>query len=162
MKVREAAEALVARAEALGIRGRTLDSEEQQRVSAALPGYPAWLLELLSSVPLCGLELGWQAYEPAPDFDGVLWVEVTDAAGILSESLDAYPGVAILHEGYVNFGGGVGSGDPYFLYIRAGDDPPLYEVYHDVISEVVDTLPDEGRKLVSPRLSQFFETAILE
>lgn len=162
MKVKEAAEALVARAAARGIHGRTLGPSERQQIAAALPAYPAWLLDLLSSVPLCGLELGWEAYEPAPDFDGVLWVEVSDAAGILSESLELYPGIAILQAGYINFAGGAGSGDPYFLDARAGDDPPLYEVYHDVVSEVVDTLPDEGRKLVLPRLSKFLETAILE
>jgi hypothetical protein len=99
MAVRAAAEELVARAAAVGLRGRTLTPGERQQVAAALPVYPAWLLELLSSVPLCGLRLGWQAYPPEPDFDGVLRVEVSDAAGILSESLELYPGLAIAPAG---------------------------------------------------------------
>ena len=32
----------------------------------------------------------------------------------------------------VNFGGDSGGGgDPYFLPVHEGDDPPLYQVYHD-------------------------------
>ena len=161
MTVRAAAEALVARAAAVGIRGRTLTPDERQRVAAALPVYPAWLLDLLAAVPICGLRLGWQAYPPQADFDGVQWVEVSDAAGILSESLELYPGLAIAPAGYVNFGGSDGSGDPYFVCAHEGDDPPLYEVYHDVGPEA-EAILAEGRKLVSPRLSEFFQVAVLE
>ena len=67
----DVAEALVARAAACGKRGRTLSTDERNRLTAALPVYPTWLLDLLSAVPLCGLELGWQAYDPEPGFDGV-------------------------------------------------------------------------------------------
>jgi hypothetical protein len=55
MTVRATAEELVVRATALGHRGRTLTSEERQRVATALPVYPLWLLDLLSAVPLCEL-----------------------------------------------------------------------------------------------------------
>jgi hypothetical protein len=161
MTIRSAAEVLVTRAAVLGIRGRTLSTEDRQRIVAGLPVYPAWLLDLLSVVPLCGLRLGWQAYDPEPDADGVLWVEVSDAGGILSESLELYPGVGILSAGYVNFGGSDGSGDPYFICAHEGDDPPLYEVYHDAGSEA-ETILAEGRKLVSPHLSAFFRAALLE
>lgn len=161
MPIRTAAEGLVARAAALGLRGRVLTPDERARIAAELPVYPGWLLDLLSSVPLCGLRLGWQAYDPQPNFDGVLWVEVSNAHVILSESLEAYPGVAILPAGYVNFGGGDGSGDPYFICTGEGEDPPLYEVYHDVSSEA-ETILAEGRKLVSTRLSEFFNVAVLK
>ncbi len=90
----------------------------------------------------------------------MLWVEVSDAAGILSESLELYPGLGILPAGYVNFGGSDGTGDPYFICAHAGDDPPLYEVYHDVGSEA-ETILAEGRNLVSPRLSEFLRLAVL-
>lgn len=161
MTVRAAAEELVARAAALGLEGRTLTADERSRMTAALPVYPEWLLDLLSTVPLCGLRLGWQADDPRPDYDGVLWVEVSDAGGILSESLELYPGVGIQSAGYVNFGGGDGSGDPYFLCAHEGDDPPLYQVYHDVGADA-ETILAQGRRLVSPTLSEFFRTAVLE
>jgi hypothetical protein len=163
MAIRPSAETLVARAAASGIRGRTLTQEERQRVSDALPLYPTWLLDLLSTIPICGLRLGWRAFDSDPDFDGdgVVFVEVSDAEGILSESMELYPGIGILSAGYVNFGGSDGSGDPYFVCVHEGDDPPLYEVYHDVGSDA-ETILAEGRKLVAPTLSEFFKRAILE
>ena len=161
MAVRVAAERLVARAAALGLRGRTLTPEERQRVSAALSIYPVWLLDLLSDVPLCGLELGWPAFDPEPDFDGVLWVRVSDAGDILWESLEGYPGLGILSAGYVNFGGDAdGGGNPYFLPGHEGDDPPLYQVQHDVGADA-ETILANGRQRVAARLSEFFEMAIL-
>lgn len=162
MDVQVAAEALVARAAAHGVRGRTLTIDERQRLASALPVYPTWLLDLLSTVPLCGLELGWRAFEPAPDFDGVLWIEVSNADGILWESLEGYPGLGILPAGYVNFGGDSGGGgDPYFLPVHEGEDPPLYQVYHDVGADAESILAD-GRQLVASRLSEFFRLALLE
>ncbi len=160
MTLRLAAEALVVRAAAVGLRGRTLTPEERQLLVTKLPIYPVWLLDLLTTVPICGLELGWRASEPEPDWDGVLTIEVCNAAGILSESLELYPGCEILAAGYVNFGGGCGSGDPYFLCIHDGEDPPLYEVDHDVGSDA-ETILAEGRNLVAPSLSEFFRVAIL-
>ncbi len=130
-------------------------------MASGLPIYPSWLLDLLSAIPLCGLRLGWRAFDPEPDFDGVLWVEVSDADGILSESLELYPGVGILPAGYVNFGGSDGSGDPYFVCAHEGGDPPLYEVYHDIGTDAVSILA-EGRKVVASHLSDFFRTAVLE
>jgi hypothetical protein len=162
MDVRAAAAALVERAGSFGLRGRTLSAEERRRLTAALPAYPAWLLDLLSAIPLCGLELGWQAFDPEPDFDGVAWLRVSDADGILWESTEGYPGLAILSAGYVNFGGdSTGGGDPYFVPIREGDDPPLYQVYHDVGADAA-TILAEGRQLVAPRLSEFLRAAMLE
>lgn len=123
--------------------------------------YPAWLLDILSTIPLCGLRLGWRAVDSSPGSDGVLWVEVADANGILSESLEFYPGLAILPAGYVNFGGDDSSGDPYFICVHEGEDPPLYEVYHDVGADAESILP-EGRRLVASSLSEFFRMALLE
>jgi hypothetical protein len=156
------AEALVARAATLGKRGRTLSSDERNRLTAALPAYPSWLLDLLTTVPLCGLELGWQADDAEPDDDGLGWVRVSDADGILFESLEAYPGLGILPAGYLNFGkDAIGGGDPYFLPIHEGEDPPLYQVYHDVGQDAATILAD-GRLLVAARLSDFFRSAVLD
>ena len=159
--VRAAAEALADRAAALGLGGRTLTADERHRLAAAMPAYPAWMLDLLATVPVCGLELGWQAYDREPGFDGVAWIEVSNADGILWESCKGYPGLAILPAGYVNFGGDSGGGgDPYFVPVREGKDPPLYQVYHDVGSDAA-TILAEGRRLVSPRLSEFLRAAVL-
>jgi hypothetical protein len=52
----------------------------------------------------------------------------------------------------------MGSGDSYFICAHDGDDPPLYRVIHDV-SATCEAILAEGRILVSPRLSEFFQSA---
>ena len=161
MGVTGVARVLADRAAALGKPGRTLSPDERIRMTEALTNYPSWLLDLLSSVPLVGLELGWQADEPQSEDDGLAWVRISDAAGILRESLELHPGLDILPAGYVNFGGdAIGGGDPYFVPINEGMDPPLYQVYHDVGDDAA-TILAEGRILVAPSLSEFFRTAVL-
>jgi hypothetical protein len=120
---------------------------------------PPWLADLLVTQPLAGLELGWQAYPPEADSDGVMWLEISDARNIRSESLECYPGLAILHRGFINIAScSQGSGDPYFISADEGDDPPVYQVYHDV-SDQPDAILAEGRQLVARSLSEFFRTA---
>ena len=163
MSLLEAALSLVERASARGKRGRLLTNAELQTLQQKLGGvYPVWLSDLLTSAPLCGLELGWQAYPPEGDFDGIQWLEWADAAGVVSESVDCYPGAVILPSGYVNVAScSGGSGDPYFVCIHDGQDPPLYQVFHDV-SDQPEVILAEGRALVAPSLSQFFASALLE
>jgi hypothetical protein len=78
MTVREAAELVAERAAARGLRGLVIPAEDMRKVVEALVGaYPAWLANLLTTVPLCGLELGWQEFEPEPDYDGRSWLRAT-------------------------------------------------------------------------------------
>jgi len=72
-----AAKALVERAEKAGQSRNTLAApDELRQLNQELGGrLPGWYAELLASVPLCGLELGWQAGEPEDDFDGVEWLD---------------------------------------------------------------------------------------
>jgi hypothetical protein len=121
--------------------------------------FPQWLRELFEAVPLCGIELGWQAYEPHGDYDGIAIIEWSDARGIRSESLECYPGCAVRSAGYVNVGGdGGGGGDPYFVSIHEGEDPPLYQIYHDVSDQAAKIIA-EARRVVSPKLSEFLASA---
>jgi hypothetical protein len=119
------------------------------------------MAELLTAIPLGGLEIGWQAYEPKDDYDGVEWIELSDASGIRSESIECYPGLAILPAGYINIGScSGGSGDPYFISVDEGDDPPVYQVYHDV-GDTAEAILTEGRRCVASSLSLLFQTAII-
>ncbi len=161
MGVRETAEALVARAAALGHRGSILTPEERDQIATALPVYPRWLLDLLSYIPLCGLRLGWRPYLAEGSHGRVRYVGVSDARNILAESRDFYPGVGILPAGYINFGDSDGSGDPYFLCVHEGEDPPLYQVYHDAGVDAV-TILSHGRERIAASLSEFFSLAILD
>jgi hypothetical protein len=161
--VREAAEELVHRARASGHMGKTIARDDMDQLVADTGGrIPPWLADLLVSTPLSGLELGWQACEPEADFDGVRWLELSDARDIRSESVECYPGFAILDRGFISIASCThGSGDPYFISVDEGDDPPVYQVYHDVGEQPGEILA-EGRQLVARSLSEFFRTAHVE
>lgn len=161
-KLRQSALQLVKRADAAGHKGKTANKRQLAALVRDAKGQiPTWYVELLTTFPLCGLELGWQASKPTADYDGVAWMEWSDVAGIRSESIECYPGLAILEHGYVNVASDPeGSGDPYFIHASKNDDPPLYQVYHDVSDEASEILA-EGRVLVAKSLSAFLRKAIL-
>jgi hypothetical protein len=155
--VLQAARDLAARA---GKRGTTVKPIDFDAVAAELDiEIPSWLRELFTTVPMSGLEFGWQAFEPEGDYDGMAVLEWADADGIRSESLKCYPGCAIRDLGYINVGSdSSGGGDPYFVNIHEGNDPPLYQIYHDVSDQAVFIIA-KGRRVVSPKLSEFFLSA---
>ena len=157
----QAAERTVARAKAVGLTGTVLSGTDVDALQADLGlTFPAWLRQLWTEVPLCGIPLGSQEQPPDGDDDGVGFVEWATEANIRSESLDCYPGLAIHALGYVNVAGNDGSGDPLFVCLHDGDDPPLYRVFHDV-SDKGEVIVAEGRELVAPTLSAFFDSAIV-
>ena len=153
-KVFEAAAGFVERACAVGQRGRCEDFQAMVSLNRDMQErLPDWFVELCVNVPLSGLELSWTAGE----LEGTL--EWADAKGIRSESLECYPGIAILERGYINVGSDlVGSGDSFFIPTGEGQDPPVYQVYHDV-SDQADEILEEGRLEVSPSLSSLFQAA---
>ena len=156
-EVKQAALELVERATAAGLTGSVADSAEIEQVTQDLGGkLPNWYAELISAFPLCGLDLGWQ------DEDDTSWMIWSTPKQLRSESLEAYPGLAILERGYINVAlCAHGSGDPYFIPTDKGDNPPLYQVYHDV-SDKPDEIIAEGLQLVSASLSEFFRTATVQ
>lgn len=157
----QAAERAAGRAKAAGLAGTTMSVADLNSLEADLGvAFPAWLRHLFTEVPLCGVPLGWQEQPPEGEDDGVAFVEWATAAEVRSESMDAYPGLAIRSLGYVNVAGNDGSGDPLFICIHDGDDPPLYRVYHDVSDKGV-VIVAQGRELVAPALSIFFDSAII-
>lgn len=157
MQIRSAATDLAQRAATRGQHGQIIPPADLIALVRDLGvPLPAWLSDLLTSVPLSGLELGWQE---SPGSDGIAWLRWSDALGIRSESLECFPGCAILPRGYISVASCLeGSGDPYFVCLSEGDDPPLYRVYHDV-SDEADVIIAEGLLQVAPSLSSFFRTA---
>lgn len=150
----EASRQFVARASAAGHMGRLADFDTLASLNAEM-GHriPEWLVALMTTVPLCGLEVDWRAN----DRHGA--IELADANGIRSESIECYPGIAILERGFVNIGcDPYGSGDSYFVPTDRGDDPPVFQVYHDV-SDQADEILSGGLFEVSPRLSDLFRMA---
>lgn len=157
------AQEFVARAEFTGRCGRLADAEALERLNQeADRRIPLWYIELLTTLPLCGLALGWQAYAPEDDYDGIIWMELHDSEGMRSEMLECHPGKVILARGYINVAGDIaGSGDQFFMPTDAGDDPPIFQVYHDAGMEA-DTILVYGREMAAPSLSELFRTAKTE
>jgi hypothetical protein len=152
--VAEEASQFVQRASAAGRSGRLGDLGALVVLNAEMGNrIPEWLISLITTVPLCGLEVDWQAN----NLDGS--IEWADANGIRSESIECYPGLAILERGFVNIGcDPFGSGDSYFIPTDRGDNPPVFQVYHDV-SDQPDEILSRGLFEVSPRLSDLFRSA---
>jgi len=80
----------------------------------------------------------------------------------LIESIKNYPGLEIFKKGYICIASdSTGGGDPYFIDTNAGDNPPVYRVYHDV-SDNLDEILAKGRQLVSNSLSELFQSSIFD
>ena len=158
-KVLTAARQLVERAERDGQAGRLAAPDDLDRLGRALGAHlPDWYRDLLATVPLIGLELGVVAPDASED-DDISWLLWLGPDAISTESLELFPGSAVLRHGYLCVGGCAhGSGDQYFLNTGAGDDPPLVQIYHDIGAEAERILAD-GVVEIAPALSAFFAEA---
>ncbi len=154
------AQRLAQRATESGQSGAVADPAAVDRLNREIGGrVPPWYAQLIATVPLCGLELGWQSLEPDKEDDGVSWLRWLDTARIRLEALEAYPGLAILGRGYLCVGGcSHGSGDQYFISTDEGEDTPLYQIDHET-GDVAEEILAHGRDMVSASLSEFFRVA---
>ena len=161
-KVRDAALRLVGRAEAQSRRGATADAQALAGLALETHGrIPPWYIELLTAIPLCDLELGWPGYPPTEDDPGTAWMQWSNVKDMRQESLNRHPGLDILDHGYLNVALDIdGNGDPYFIPVEEGDDPPVYRVYDEAGWKPEQVLA-EGLVLVARSLSELFSTALL-
>jgi hypothetical protein len=154
--------AILERAGSVAQAGSRAAPEEMMALNQECGGIiPGWYIELVTTYPLCGLELGWQSSAPDEDDDGVSWMHWSDPAGMRREMLEYYPGVAIHGRGYINVAGcSHGTGDPYFIRARDGDDPAVIQVAHDV-SDDPELILRDGIFVVAGRLSELFTNAFV-
>ncbi len=160
IKLAHAASKLIERASAAGLGGVVASGAQLQRLDSALDGgLPGWYAELLSTYPLCGLELGWHDEEESDDeAEWMIWSAPDD---IRSEA-ESSVGSAILERGYINIAlSAEASGDAYFIPTDKGEDPPIYQIDRET-GDDADEILAEGLRLVATSLSDFFNTAKLE
>ena len=122
---------------------------------------PRWYVKLLLKYPLAGIYLDYPAYEPDIDIesDGFVSLRIARPRDIISETEKCYPGLAIRKLGYACLATDpTGGGDPYFIKVSEGDDPPVYQVYHD-ISEIGSVVEAEGMQKIANSLSELFSKA---
>lgn len=125
----------------------------QLRLAVRLPG---WYVKLLSKYPLAGAYLDYPVYEADDLSDGYQPLRLARARDIYSGTEKCYPGFAIRKLGYACLAiDPKGSGNPYFMKISEGDNPPIYQVYHDV-SEIGSVIVEKGMLKIADSLAEFF------
>ena len=128
----------------------------QLRLAVRLPG---WYAKLLSTYPLAGAYLDYPVYEADDEYDGYTSLRLARSSDIYSETEKCYPGLAIRKLGYACLATDpTGGGDPYFMKVSEGDNPPVYQVYHDV-SEIGSVIVEKGMRKIADSLTDFFSKA---
>ncbi len=161
-KVADAARALALRA---GGVGEVCDREALRALNERADGaIPAWYIDLLATFPLAGLELGWQSFDPEPDFDGMTWIVIADVHMLEAIMLDAYPGMYLYGHGYLPFAYGSLNAGNVFVLETASGDPPIYEVWHDISQDpnvLVQAIKsgEPGTRVIDRALSSFLRSA---
>ena len=153
----------IEKAEKLGEKyiGRTATNEEIQLLNDKFGDkIPSWYCKLISELPLIHMEIGWQAYEPEEDYDGIAYVEIYQPSHMIDESFEAYPGIPILERGFICIGGDpTGSGDPYFINFDS-QNPPVFQIYHDS-GDNPDEILKHGKAEVANSLAEFFRNGVI-
>ena len=141
--------------------GVAANVQEINRLNEELAGIiPQWYISLITTFPICGIELGWRSTDAVAEGGELTYLEWLGPDGIRSEMCDCYPGIALLSKGYLCVAGCCyGSGDQYYIPTTCGDDPPVYQISHDV-SDDADKILTNGRHVVVSRLSQLFSTGV--
>jgi hypothetical protein len=91
--------------------------------------------------------------------DALFSLRLARIEDIYNETELAYPGFAIREMGYVCLAtDSTGGGNPYFIKVSAGDNPPVYQVYHDV-SDIGVEIEEKGMEKIAGSLAEFFTRA---
>jgi hypothetical protein len=157
-EVLAAAQDLVQRAESVGIRGRVADPAAMEAAQKSLGGMiPDWYVELLTTVPLCRLEIGWEKYLSAHEPYGVELIRWSGPSELGDDPETCPPAIRNFRNGSICVGTYVNGTEPYVMPVTEGDDPPIYQVYHDTSSGRDEVL----FRLVCRKLSVLFRVAMV-
>ena len=147
--------------------GSCMSHKELLSVNSAINNVmPNWYIDFASSVPISGIEIDWQAYEPEEDFDGIETIQIVDEAMLKELNIDCYPGCYLNQMGYFVFGyGATNAGNCFAFHNDSKVDPGIYEVWHDAahsIKELKEAFKDKkGVTLVANDIIQLFRKAII-
>jgi hypothetical protein len=156
-EVLAAARELVRRGESVGARGRVADPAAMAALQTALCGLiPAWYVALLTTVPLCGLEIGWEKYLSGNEPYGLELIRWRDPSGP-GEASACPPALRKFRSGSICVGIDASGTDPYVMPVTEGEDPPIYQVYHDTSGGRDEVL----FRLVCRKLSVLFRVAMV-
>ncbi|WP_419812915.1 hypothetical protein [Bacterioplanoides sp.] len=148
--------------------GQVLNKDGLESLNSKLDGLiPEWYIEIVCSMPLAGLNVGWQAFPPEDDFNGVEEITILDTSLLNDCNIESYPGKYLLKIGYFTFGYGSNWSRNCFVFNPLeGSNPPVYEVWHDVAQSPKDMLlaikEKKGVSIVATKFSELFDSAVFE
>lgn len=148
--------------------GKVLERDDLEALNSKLDRLiPEWYIDIVTTMPLSGLNIGWQAFPPEDDFDGVEEITLLDTSLLNECNLESYPGKHLLKIGYFSFGYGSNwAGNCFAFNPMDGSNPPVYEVWHDAAQNPEEMLAAikerNGVSLVATKFSELFDSAVFE
>lgn len=157
-EVKNSVQKLLERAESEGKIGERCSLNQLNNLNKLLKNkLPEWLIQFYYSTPICGLEIATK-YLDSEDDEDYLDIEFLNAKGIISEATEAYPGISLIDKGYLCIGNdALGTGDQIYISLDEGENPPVYQIYHDV-SEYPDEILS-AKRIIANSLSELFKNA---
>jgi hypothetical protein len=160
-----AVESLSPRALALGT---TCDARTLQRIlrEAGYAGPHRWMVALLSKFPLAGLRFRVHVTDVSARYDNEpLDFRIADQATLRDLNVTSYPGHLLSADGFLTIGHGVeGAGDVVMIG-PTGEDPAVYQVWHDVSQHRAELLraikkSAAGTRILTGSLSDFLSRVL--
>ena len=118
--------------------------------------FPFWLMELMSTVPVCESTL----VIPIENEDFNIEIKFLSPKLIIDESLKAVPGCAVFNKGYICIGLIEIMSNPVAINIYEGNNPPVYLLDHDYGED--SELIIENKQTIAISLSELLSMTILE
>jgi hypothetical protein len=135
--IRTAAEKLFTRLERPG---KLIAREQFQELRDHLGAIvPSWLVDLMAEFPLAGIQIGVKVTDKFAGFeDEPVMFEWGDSALIKEINTKSYPGMYLFTRGYIALGCGIEWAGNILVMATNSEDPPLYEVWHDISHDPVE------------------------
>ncbi len=153
----DAADAIQAR-----LTGRRITPDERARFGELFREIDnsGWIGDMMARCKLAGTTF---VLDKQVDLSGLgtemIWMTLDQ---MVDEANATYPGIVALKLGFLPVGNcAIGSGDPYFLNVKDGPDPPVVRIRHDAVLDE-NALDEESIELVSHSLSAFLQEAQIE
>lgn len=117
---------------------------------------PFWIKSMLIDFEIANLIIDFKAIDIER-----LSIQFNCFKAIEDACLHRYPGCAIFDLSYIGIGEDpTGSGDPFFINLNEGNNPPVYQIFHDV-SDIGEKILQKGKKRIAHKLSDIFRYQIL-
>lgn len=144
--------------------GRVLVRADLDALNQKLDGLiPDWFIEIVTTLPVSGVNIRWQAFPPDDDFDGIEEITLLDTSLLNECNLESYPGKYLWINGYFTFGYGANwAGNCFAFNPDEGSNPPIYEIWHDAAHDpegmLVAIKEKKGVRIVVSKFSDLFDS----